>query len=358
MTQDVDKSRRHFISAVTAAVTGLELPMLGSTRSILDRFGVPAREGLDALRGATTWLNSEPLTPSGLRGKVVLVDIWTLTCINWLRTLPYVRAWAEKYRAAGLVVIGVHTPEFRFEQDVDNVRQAVQRFDLVHPIAVDNNYAIWHGLKNQYWPARYLFEGRGKLKHHQFGEGRYEESEAAIQRVLGESGARGITRELVSVEGRGVEAPPDWDNQRTPETYLGQARTERFASKRPASNGEGTYTAPERLRSNEWALDGSWVVRPEYVSGGPGRITCRFHARDLHLVMRPAEPRKSVRFRVRLDGVSPGVAHGGDVDEQGGGVVREPRLYQLIRQPGPVMERVVEIEFLDAAVEAYAFTFG
>ena len=360
MTQDVDKNRRRFISAMTAAVTGLELPILGSMRTILDRFGVPSREGLDALRGATSWLNSEPIMPSRLRDKVVLIDIWTYTCINWLRWLPYIRAWLEKYRSNGLVVIGVHTPEFGFEHDLDNVSRAVKRLGLTHPIAVDNDYAIWRGVNNQYWPALYLFDGKGKLRHHQFGEGRYEQSEAAIQRVLSDSGARGITPEVVAVKGRGVEAPADWDNLRTPETYLGHARAERFASERAVPNARVAYSAPERLLSNEWALDGTWTVGAEAVALGEpsGRIVCRFHARDLHLVMRPDEPGKSVRFRIRLDGGPPGDARGGDIDEQGGGLVSEPRLYQLIRQPGSIMERVLEIEFLDPAVEAYALTFG
>ncbi|MBC7898277.1 MAG: thioredoxin [Cytophagaceae bacterium] len=358
MNHEINQGRRRFVAA--AALTGLELAMYRDTRSAV---AVPttAGDGLAALRGATTWLNSAPLTAAGLRGKVVLIDVGTYTCINWLRTLPYRRAWAEKYRESGLVLVGVHTPEFQFEHDLDNVRRALGDMKVLHPIAVDNDYAIWNGLDNRYWPALYLFDATGKLRHEKFGEGDYERSEAAIQQVVTERGARAFERRPVTVEGRGIEAPADWATLGSPETYLGFARAERFASKeRPVANLPRVYTAPARLRANEWALAGTWGLGKQAArSGAPdARIVYRFRARDVHLVMGPAAHGMSVRFRVRVDGLPPGAASGGDVDEAGNGVLDQQRLYQLIRQSGQVVERSFEIEFLDQGAEAFAFTFG
>jgi thiol-disulfide isomerase/thioredoxin len=298
---------------------------------------------------------------AGLRGRVVLVNFWTYTCINWLRTLPYVRAWAEKYQDQGLVIIGVHTPEFDVEHDLDNVRRAVTDLRVDYPVAVDNDYAIWSAFDNHYWPALYLVDAQGQIRHHQFGEGEYEQSEMILQQLLSEAGSGGIGQDLVSVEPGGVEAAADWASLWSPENYLGYQRTENFAS----SNGAvldtpQVYAAPERLRLNHWALAGDWTVKPEAIvlNQAEGRIVYRFHARDLHLVMGPPGRGTPVRFRVLLDSQPPGAAHGADVDDQGNGTVRKPRLYQLVRQPGPVTDRTFEITFLDPGVQAYAFTFG
>ena len=321
----------------------------------------PRIEGeLPSLSSATAWLNSEPLTPSRLRGKVVLVEFWTYTCINWLRTMPYVRAWAEKYRDRGLVVIGVHSPEFEFEKNLDNVRRMANALRVDFPIAVDSEHRIWRAFNNQYWPALYFVDAEGRIRHHQFGEGEYAESERVIQQLLAEAGRPVIGGAVVSVEGQGVEAAADWSSLRTPKNYLGYERTVNFASPGGIADGRHVYQLPGRLSLNHWALAGSWTVgKQATVLHQPnGRIVYRFHARDLHLVMGPATPGATVRFRVLIDGAPPGAAHGVDVDEQGYGNVTEQRLYQLIRQPGPVTERQVEIEFLDAGVELFAFTFG
>jgi thiol-disulfide isomerase/thioredoxin len=316
---------------------------------------------LSSLGNATEWLNSPPLTPADLRGKVVLVDFWTYTCINWLRQLPYVRAWAEKYKDQGLVVIGVHTPEFAFEKNIDNVRRATKAIGVGYPVAVDSDYAIWRGFKNQYWPALYFIDAQGGIRHHHFGEGAYEQSEKVIQQLLAEAGARGVDQEKASVEGRGIEAAADWGNLKSPENYVGHDRTERFVSPGGATVGKPrVYAAPAQLRLNHWALAGEWTVGKQAIAlnKANGRIVYRFHARDLHLVMGPATPGTPVRFRVLIDGQPPGTARGIDVDDQGLGAVAEQRLYQLIRQAQPVAERQFEIEFLDPGVEAYAFTFG
>jgi thiol-disulfide isomerase/thioredoxin len=322
---------------------------------------LPAEGRLPPLSGATGWLNSPPLTAPGLRGSVVLVDFWTYTCINWLRTLPYLRAWADKYRDHGLVVIGVHTPEFDVEHDLDNVRRAATDLRVDYPIAIDNDYAIWDAFGNRYWPALYFVDGQGQIRHHRFGEGDYEQSEMILQQLLVEAGGGGIGQDLVSVAATGVEAAADWDSLWSPENYLGSARTENFAS----SNGAvldipHVYAAPARLALNHWALSGDWTVRRQatVLNQAEGRILYRFHARDLHLVMGPTAPETPARFRVLLDGQPPGAAHGTDVDDQGNGTVIEPQLYQLVRQPGPVTERTFEITFLDPGVQAYAFTFG
>jgi thiol-disulfide isomerase/thioredoxin len=322
---------------------------------------LPVEGSLPSLAGATAWLNSPPLTAAGLRGKVVLVDFWTYTCINWLRTLPYLRAWAERYQDQGLVVLGVHTPEFDFEHDLDNVRRAATDLRVTYPVAVDNDYAIWTAFDNHYWPALYFVDIQGQIRHHRFGEGDYEMSEMILQRLLTEAGIGGIGHDLVSVDALGVEAAADWDSLWSPENYLGYQRTENFASPGGAVlDTPHAYVAPARLRLNHWALSGDWTIRPQatVLHQAEGRIAYRFHARDLHLVMGPAAPGTPVRFHVLLDGQPPAAAHGGDVDDQGNGTVTEPRLYQLIRQPGPVSDRTFEITFLDPGIQAKAFTFG
>jgi thiol-disulfide isomerase/thioredoxin len=322
---------------------------------------LPIEGTFPSLGGATGWLNSQPLTVAGLRGKVVLIDFGTYSCVNWQRTLPYIRAWAEKYKDQGLVLISVHTPEFTFEQNIDNVRQAVQEIGLAHPIAVDNDYAIWQAFNNHYWPALYFIDAQGRIRHHHFGEGDYEQSERVIQQLLAEAGGSEIDQDLVSVDAQGVEAAADWDNLRSPENYVGYARTENFASPGGAVLGRRhMYTAPARLSLNHWAIAGEWTVENESIvlSAAGGRIAYRFHARDLNIVMGPAVPGTSVRFRLRIDGQPPSAARGVDVDAQGNGTVSAQRLYQLIRQPYPIADRQIEIEFLDPGAEAYSFTFG
>jgi hypothetical protein len=304
--------------------------------------------------GEAAWLGSEPLGPSGLRGRVVLVNFWTLTCINWLRQEPYVRAWSKAYRDDGLVVIGVHTPEFSFERETDRVRLAVKEREIDYPVAIDNDYAIWTAFDNQYWPALYFVDTDGIIRDEHFGEGRYEQSEQVIQRLLG------VEREPVAVEGLGVEAAADWDHLRTAETYLGYGRAARSAL--PAGvalDKSRPYEIPERLSLNRWALGGEWTLRPEHVvlDEAGGSIAFRFHARDAHLVL-SAGAREPIAFRVLLDGKVPGRSHGVDVDEAGNGVLRAGRMYQLIRQEPEVRECTVEIAFLEAGAEAYAFTFG
>ena len=325
-------------------------------------FGQAAGQSeLAALARADEWLNSPPLTASALRGKVVLIDFWTYSCINWLRTLPYVRAWAEKYRDQGLVVIGVHAPEFAFEKDRNNVHWAVKALRVDYPVAVDNEHVIWRAFNNQYWPALYFIDAQGRLRHHHFGEGNYPQSEMIIQALLAEAGADVRGREPVSVEGRGLEAAPDWASLKTPETYVGYARTENFASPGGAvADRPRTYELPMRLPLNAWALSGDWTVKKEaaVLNQANGRIAYRFQARDVHLVMGPAAKGTTVKFRVLIDGKPPGAAHGIDVDEQGNGTVVEQRLYQLIRQPKPIADRQFEIEFLAPSIEAFAFTFG
>ena len=363
MSDSIDYDRRRLLGAGAMAVVGARLgfydpliqpmtpaPPLQSTK-----------DELASLRTATAWLNSPPLTVADLQGKVVLVDICTYTCINWLRTLPYVRAWDAKYRAHGLVVIGVHAPEFLFEHDLDNVRRAIKDMQVEHPIAIDNTFSIWRAFRNRYWPARYLVDAGGRIRHRKFGEGDYESSERAIQETLADGGARDVSRGLVSGNGRGIEAAPDWDNLKSPENYLGYERTENFASSNGAAPDERrVYAAPARLRRNEWALAGDWTLRQQaaVLNRPNGRILCAFHGRDLHLVMGPSTRGASVRFRVLLDGRPPETAHGVDVDAEGNGVLAEQRLYQLIRQPKPIVDRQFAIEFFDSGAEAFAFTFG
>ena len=322
---------------------------------------LPVEGQLPSLGGATGWLNSPPLAPDDLRGKVVLIDVWTYTCINWLRTLPYVRAWAEKYRNQGLVVIGVHSPEFPFEHDVDNVRRAAKAMRVDYPIAIDNDFAVWGALDNRYWPALYLVDAQGRIRYHQFGEGGYEQTERAIQQLLAEAGSGGGRRELVSPDAMGAEVAADWNTLSSQENYVGYGRTENFASPGGALKDKPRdYTVPTRLRLNHWALSGDWTMEKglTLLNKPDGRIAYRFHARDLHLVMGPAAVGTPVRFRVLIDGQPPRAAHGVDVDDQGNGTVAEQRLYQLIRQSKPIRDRQFEIEFLDRGVAAYAFTFG
>ena len=304
----------------------------------------PTHGHLPGFDGATGWLNSRPLTSEGLRGQVVLVDFWTYTCINWLRTLAYVRAWAEKYDR-GLTVVGVHTPEFWFEQDPGNVRAAVQDMAVRYPVALDSDYAIWRAFANRYWPAVYIADAQGRIRHHQFGEGGYEECERVIQQLLGEAGHEGVEDDVVSVAPEGLEAQADWANLGSPETYLDERRP---------------HVTPERLKLNEWGQAGEWTVErgASVLQRAGGSIAFRFHARDVHLVMAPPAPDASVPFRVLVDGEPPGDAHGLDVDEQGHGTVTRPRLYQLVREPRPISDRTLEITFLVPGVEAYVFTFG
>jgi thiol-disulfide isomerase/thioredoxin len=322
---------------------------------------LPVEGRLPSFDGATGWLNSPPLTAADLRGKVVLVNFWTYTCINWLRQLPYVRAWAGKYSGLGLVVVGVSTPEFGFEHQLGNVRREVRDMGVDYPVAIDNDYAVWNAFDNHYWPALYFADGQGRIRHHYFGEGEYQQSEMVIQQLLAENGSADPGHELVSVDARGVEAPADWAALRSAETYTGYERTENFASPGGTVPGQRhAYAAPAELRLNHWALAGDWTVAEQAATldQAGGRIVYRFHARDLNLVMGPAVEGTPVRFRVLIDGQAPGGAHGVDVDDQGHGTVTEQRLHQLIRQPGPITDRTFEITFLDPDVQAYSFTFG
>jgi thiol-disulfide isomerase/thioredoxin len=337
--------------------TGVRVPFLHAFPTA----PIASQLELTSLERANEWLNSPPLTAPALRGKVVLVDFWTYTCINWLRTLPYVRAWDEKYRNHGLVVIGVHAPEFAFEKNMNNVRWAVKELRVDYPVAVDNDHVIWRAFKNQYWPALYFIDSQGRVRHHHFGEGSYEQSEMIIQELLAEAGVAGVSRAPVSVGARGIEATADWSNLKSPENYVGYERTQNFTSPGGAVLDQPrVYVLPARQRLNDWALSGDWTVKNQaaVLNKANGRIVYRFHARDLHLVMGPPAPGTPVRFRVLIDGRPPGPAHGIDVDEQGEGTVTEQRLYQLIRQPMPIADRQFEIEFLGPGVEAFAFTFG
>jgi cytochrome c biogenesis protein CcdA/thiol-disulfide isomerase/thioredoxin len=322
--------------------------------------GLPVEGRAPSLAGAVEWLNSPPLSVEGLKGKVVLVDFWTYSCINCLRALPYVRAWAEKYRDQGLVVIGVHAPEFAFEKDPANVKRAVADLGLTYPVAIDNNYAIWRAFDNHYWPAHYFIDAQGRIRHHHFGEGDYEGSEKVIQQLLAEAGASGAPAGIVKVAATGAQAAPDMAEVLSPETYLGYARAENFASPGGAAPNQAHVYSGADLRRNEWSLSGDWTIGEERagLNRAGGAIAFRFHARDLHLVLGSGADGKPVRFRVRIDGAAPGDGAGADIDAQGEGVVSGERLYQLVRQKGGVRDRLFEIEFLDPGVRAYAFTFG
>jgi thiol-disulfide isomerase/thioredoxin len=321
---------------------------------------LPVEGHVPGFDGATGWLNSPPLTAADLGGKVVLVDFWTYTCINWLRTLGYVRAWAEKYAGQGLVVVGVHTPEFPFERDIDNVRQAAEDMRVEYPIALDSDYAVWQAFSNHYWPAVYIADTDGRIRHHHFGEGAYEECERVVQQLLREAG-REVGDDLVSVPDDGFEAQADWSNLESPETYLGYDQGQNFASPGGAKLDQPrTYAAPDPLRLNGWALSGDWTVErgASVLNEADGRIVFRFHARDVNLVMGPPERGTPVPFRVLVDGQPPRDAHGLDVDDQGSGTVTQQRLYQLIRERGSITDRTFEIAFLAPGAEAYCFTFG
>jgi thiol-disulfide isomerase/thioredoxin len=312
------------------------------------------------LAGAVAWLNSAPLTGKALRGKVVLVNFWTYSCINSLRELPYMKAWSAKYKDAGLVVIGVHAPEFGFEREPANVKRAVSDLNITYPIPIDSNHSIWTNFRNEYWPADYIIDAKGRIRYHHFGEGDYDKTEQVIQTLLRENGVANLDGNAIRISAQGPEAPPS-DDVRSPETYIGYARAENFTSPEHVAQDSGkTYSPPLRLRLNQWGLGGSWNVRAESgkLVSAPGRIVFRFHGRDLHMVLGPAKNGLPVRFRVKLNGAAPGDDHGFDSSTDGAGVVREPRMYQLIRQKGPAKEAIFEIEFLDPGVEAFSFTFG
>ena len=322
---------------------------------------LPVEGMLPPFTGATAWLNSPPLSLEALRGKVVLVDFLTYTCINWQRSQPYVRAWAAKYKDHGLVVIGVHTPEFAFEKDIANVEPELGAFRVQYPVAVDSDYGVWKAFANRYWPAIYIADTNGRIRFHHFGEGEYERTERVIQQLLREAGHSGFATDLAATDARGSEVAADWDNLRSPEAYLGHDQTQGFSSPGGAVVGESRrYAAPRSLALNRWALGGEWTFAPGFVALDKpnGRIAYRFHARDVHLVMGPPGRGAEVRFRVLIDGKPPGDAHGTDVDAKGYGTARSQRLYQLVRQPGAIKDRLFEIEFFDSGVQAYAFTFG
>ncbi|WLH81818.1 cytochrome c biogenesis protein DipZ [Pseudomonas sp. FP2335] len=333
---------QHLVDRLSAKPQGGAMMMAANHSDTL-----PIEGALPSLDGAVQWLNSPPLSAEALKGKVVLVDFWTYSCINCLRTLPYVKAWADKYREQGLVVIGVHAPEFAFERDVNNVTQAMKDLGINYPVAIDNNYKIWRAFNNQYWPAHYFADANGQIRYHHFGEGDYAESERVIQQLLREAGAKNVAGGLIDVDAKGVQQAPDLNTVQSPETYLGAQRAEHFVKSGP-------------LALNNWTLDGQWNVGGQQVTldQAGGRIVYRFHARDLHLVLAPGADGKPVRFKVTIDGKAPGDAHGTDVAPDGSGVVTEQRLYQLVRQPGAVQDRTFSIEFLDPNVAAYAFTFG
>jgi thiol-disulfide isomerase/thioredoxin len=331
--------------------------------SLFNRLHPSHVEGrLPAFDRATGWLNSEPLTPEGLRGKVVLVDFWTYTCINWLRTLGYVRAWAEKYEEQGLVVVGVHTPEFPFERDVDNIRWAIREDGITYPVAIDSRYGVWQAFSNHYWPAVYIADAEGRIRHHHFGEGGYEECERVVQQLLREAGSSDVADDLVSVADDGFQAQADWASLRSPETYLGYEQAQNFASPgRPGLDESREYVRPDDLRLNQWALVGEWAIErgASVLTGAEGTLAFRFHARDVNLVLAPpARGRMTAPFRVTVDGKPPGEAHGLDTDADGNGVVDRQRLYGLVREPGEIRERTFETTFLAPGVEAYVFTFG
>lgn len=320
----------------------------------------PVEGTLPAFTGATAWLNSAPLTPEGLRGRVVLASFGTYTCINWRRSLPYIRAWADKYADTGLAVLGIQTPEFEFEGELDNVERAIKEMGVRYPVVVDNDYAIWQAFDNHYWPALYFVDTQGQTRHHHFGEGEYEESEMVLQMLLREAGAD-VEQGLVQIEPSGAEAQADWYSLGSPENYLGAGQANGFASPGGAVLDERhVYSVPAQLRRNQWALSGSWRIGlvPALLEEPGGSISYQFHGRDLHLVMGPPLGRAPVRFRVTLNGAPPGASHGVDVDVDGDGTADYQRMYQLIRQPGPIDDRLFKIEFLDPGVEAFVFTFG
>ena len=359
MRDSINLERRRFIETAAAALGAARLGIIGSTLQQLACGALTERDegALPSLSGATQWLNSPPLTPAGLRGKAVLVDFWTYTCVNWLRTLPYVRAWDAKYRDQGLVVIGAHTPEFPFEKDIDNVRWAAKEMDVNYPIAVDSNYGVWRAFDNNYWPAVYIADVNGRIRFHHFGESAYDDTERVIQRLLSKSG-RTTDNQLVKVNPRGLEVAADFGTLRSPESYLGYQQAEAFASD-AVQDAPHAYTVP-RLALNQWGLAGNWTVkgRPAVLNQANGQIVYRFHARDVNLIMGPPPGSQPVRFTVKVDGKPPGDAHGTDVDAQGNGTAGRQRTYQLVRQQTRITDREVEIQFADPGVEAFCFTFG
>jgi cytochrome c biogenesis protein CcdA/thiol-disulfide isomerase/thioredoxin len=346
--------------AMSGAMTGNSSMMMTAKPTAGASGALGVESEMPPLDGAVAWLNSPPLTREGLRGKVVVVDFWTYSCINCLRAIPYVRAWAQKYREQGLVVIGIHTPEFAFERNIDNVRRAVRDLKIDYPVAIDNDFELWRAFGNRYWPAHYFIDAEGRVRYHHFGEGEYDKSEKVIQQLLAEAGKTNVAQDVVSVAASGAEAAPDLSNVKSPETYLGFTRMNNFVSPGGyVQDVDHAYTAPAGLKLNQWALDGTWKVGEERAMLGAagGRIVFRFQARDLHLVLGAGEG-KPVRYRVLIDGKPPGDDHGVDTDANGDGIVEGERLYQLVRQRGPVKERTFEIQFLDPGVQAFAFTFG
>jgi thiol-disulfide isomerase/thioredoxin len=358
-SEEINPHRRRFLrtSAMTIAAAPFVLTACaGEPQSALDDEG-----RMPELDGAIGWLNSAPLTRESLRGKVVFVDFWTYTCINSLRPLLYVKSWAAKYKDAGLVVIGAHTPEFSFEHEPVNVGNAVRDLKITYPVAIDSNYKIWNAFNNEYWPAQYFIDAKGRIRFHHFGEGDYVECERVIQQLLKENGVTGLDGSTVSVTGVGIEAPPDLDNEDSPETYVGYGEAQNFASpERVAHDSTKTYSPPMHPALNEWGLNGSWNVGKEsaVLQVAPGRVLFRFHSRDLHFVLAPASDGKPVRFRVILDGAAPGENCGSDSAPDGTGEILEPRLYQLVRQKDKIVDRTFEIEFLDPGAHAVDFTFG
>jgi len=353
MHESTDPSRRRFLRSagmVIAAATAQSGAIAYAK----------ARAETSPLGNATTWLNSPPLTEAQFQGKVVVVDFWTYSCINWRRQLPYVRAWAQRYGDLGLTVVGVHSPEFSFEKNIDNVRWAAKDMRITYPIAIDNDFGVWRGFNNEYWPALYFIDGVGRLRHSVFGEGQYDESEVLIRKLLIEAGAANLGDDRAWIEARGAETPADWRNLRSEENYLGYRRTENFASPSGIKADQAhLYIAKGRLKLNQWDLSGAWTVGAEALrlSRPSGSISYCFHARDLHLVMGPP-PGKTARFRVLIDGEPPADQQGVDVDKEGNGIANEPRMYQLIRQQPPIVDKQFTIQFLDSGVAAFSFTFG
>jgi thiol-disulfide isomerase/thioredoxin len=358
------------LGAVAATAFGIDPTVLAQASPVTAdgaagrTVSLPVEGVLPSLEGADQWLNSPPLTPQSLRGKVVLVDVWTYSCINCLRTLPFVKAWAQKYKDQGLVVIGVHAPEFAFERNVDNVKKAMRDLKIDYPVAIDNHFAIWRALNNQYWPAFYFVDAKGQIRHHQFGEGGYAESEKVIQQLLAEAGhvdTSGVGAQADAAHAPGVEMASDERDLNSPETYVGYEHADNFSS--PGGQMQdrtSTYAAPSHLPVNSWGLGGAWTVGAEFatLAAPSGSIVYRFHARDLHLVLGAGTSGKPIRFQISVDGAPPGNLHGSDVDAQGNGIVTDHKLYQLVRQAGEVRDHTFEIRFLDPGVQAYVFTFG
>ncbi len=351
-------SNQTMMSGNPAAMSGNSMMMAMKPKGVAEQ--LPIEGQMPPLDGAVQWLNSAPLTAEQLKGKVVLVDFWTYSCINCLRAIPYVKAWAEKYKDQGLVVIGVHSPEFAFEKNVANVKKAISDLGITYPVAVDNDYAIWRAFDNEYWPAHYFIDAKGQIRHHHFGEGDYDQSERVIQQLLAEAGKTNVSSDIVDVKATGAEAASDAANVQSPETYIGYQRSENFVDDKGTINDAAHDYVAATPKLNEWGLTGNWTVGPEQASlnAADGSIYYRFHARDLHLVLGPGADGKPVRFTVTVDGKAPGDGHGVDTDTDGNGTVTGQRLYQLVREAGPVGDHTFEIRFLDPGVQAFAFTFG